>query len=84
MEVTEKMWRSAKYQRKARDALKKLPNALKAIVATHGGPAGKQKTHIFLFLVSVSVFSKSHTEIMRSASFVRTIEPCVGVLGPIV
>ena len=41
MEVTEKLWKSAKYQRKAREAMKKLPNALKAIVATEGGPTGR-------------------------------------------
>lgn len=41
MEVTEKLWKSEKYQKKAREAMKKLPNALKAIVATNGGPTGR-------------------------------------------
>ena len=31
MEVTEKLWKSRKYRNKAREAMKKLPNALKAI-----------------------------------------------------
>ena len=41
MEVTEKLWKSRKYRNKAREAMKKLPNALKAIVATNGGPTGR-------------------------------------------
>ena len=41
MEVTEKLWKSEKYQKKAREAMKKLPHALKAIIATNGGPTGR-------------------------------------------
>ena len=40
MEVTEKLWKSREYRNKAREAMKKLPNALKAIIATNGGPTG--------------------------------------------
>ena len=41
MEVTEKLWKSRKHQNKAPVAMKKLPNALKAIVATNGDPTGR-------------------------------------------
>ena len=41
MEVAEKLWMSRKYRNKAREAMKKLPNALKAIVATKGGQTGR-------------------------------------------
>jgi len=41
MEVTEKLWKSDKYQKKAREAMEKLPSALKAIAATNGGPTGR-------------------------------------------
>ena len=38
MEVIEKLWKSREYQNRARKAMKKLPNALKAIVTTNEGP----------------------------------------------
>ena len=41
MELTEKPKNSRKYQNKAREAMKNLPNALKAVVATNGGPTGR-------------------------------------------
>ena len=41
MEVTEKLWKSEKYQKEAHEAMKKLPNSLKSIVAVNGGPAGR-------------------------------------------
>ena len=41
MEVTEKLWKSEKYQKKAREAMQKLPHTLKAIVASNGGPTGR-------------------------------------------
>ena len=41
MEVTEQLWKSEKYKKKAREVMKKLPNALKAIAATDGGPTGR-------------------------------------------
>ena len=37
MEATEKLWKGDKYRNTAREAMKKLPNALKAIVTTNGG-----------------------------------------------
>ena len=40
MEVTGKLRKSGKYRRKARIEMKKLPDALEAIVATNGGPTG--------------------------------------------
>ena len=42
MEVIEKLWKSTstKFRNKALEAMKKLPNALKAIVATSGGSTG--------------------------------------------
>ena len=41
MEVTEKLWKSRNYRNNALEAMKKLPNALNAIVATKGGPIGR-------------------------------------------
>ena len=41
MEVTQKLWKSRKYRNKARKAMKKLPDALKATAATNGGPRGR-------------------------------------------
>ena len=41
MEVTEKLWKSKKYKEKAFAAMKKLPNALKAILDVDGGPTGR-------------------------------------------
>ena len=38
IEVTEELWRSQKYRDEARDAMNKLPRALKAIKAAEGGP----------------------------------------------
>ena len=34
----EKQWKSDQYQKKAREAMKKVPNPLKATLATNGGP----------------------------------------------
>ena len=36
-----KVWESEKYREKARSAMKKLPNALRAIVKARGGPTGR-------------------------------------------
>ena len=41
MEVTEKMWKSRKNRSKPREAMKKLPNVLKAIYASNGDPTGR-------------------------------------------
>ena len=41
MQTTEKLWKSPKYKEKARMAMKKLPNALQAIIAAEGGPTGR-------------------------------------------
>ena len=41
MEVTRKLWKSEKYKQKARLAMTKLPNALKAILEADGGPTGR-------------------------------------------
>ena len=41
MEVTEKLWKSEKYQKKAHEAITKLPIALKAIAAANDGPTGR-------------------------------------------
>ena len=35
-----------KNRNNAREAMRKLPNALKAIVATNGGPTGRQPRHV--------------------------------------
>jgi len=42
MEITEKLWKSEEYQKKAHEPMKKLYHALKAIVATNGGPLGTE------------------------------------------
>ena len=36
-----KVWKSKKYKNKAKDAVSKLPNALKAILQKKGGPTGR-------------------------------------------
>ena len=41
MENTRKLWTSAKYHEKAPIAKQKLPKAVKAIIATDGGPTGR-------------------------------------------
>ena len=40
-ELAEKLWKSEKYQKKAREAMKKLPKSLKSIVAMNSGPTGR-------------------------------------------
>ena len=41
MEQTRRIWKSQKYQKKAKAAVAKLPNALKAVVKEKGGPKGR-------------------------------------------